>query len=348
MNNSLNRRPLRGLALLIPLLAAACTDSSPVAPVVEPTPVGMAALQCTVEVQGGTMSCASPDPTAGSDVKLSRIFGVQNRDIKLASSGGSYDADTQIFQINVTVQNLTQQVLGLDSLGANSGVMVFFSAEPIVTSGPGPVTVFNPTGSLPITTGAPQDYFMYNEVLAPTEISSPMLWQFQVPSVTTKFSFVVTIQAAQPDDDMTFTDKVWDGSESSDWTDPDNWENNMVPDSGSTVLIPAVNRANVSIDSMPALSADVQVTNLTVNSGATLTLNGRTLTAWGSVDAPGSITGGTLWMRGGGMVTGGNLPSVIISGGTRVQRSSTTSGPVSISDGSLVVDGSKPLSISIP
>jgi hypothetical protein len=48
------------------------------------------------------------------------------------------------------------------------------------------------------------------------------------------------------------------------------------------------------------------------------------------------------------VVLGGNLPSVTINGGTTLQRTTTASGAVSISDGSLVVDGSKPLSISIP
>lgn len=348
MNGTLNRRPLRGLALLLPLLAAACTDSSPLAPVVEPAPEGTVSLQCTVQVQSGAMSCAPVDPTAGSGVKLTRIFGWQNRNIRLASSGGFYDAGTQTFETNVTVQNLTQQALGLDSLGATTGVKVFFSEEPVVTSGPGPVSVQNATGQEPITTGAPQDYFMYNQVLAPSEISAPMTWRFNVPSASTTFSFQVTVQAAQPNETLTFTDKVWDGSANTDWSDTANWEGGMLPDSGSTVLIPAVGRTGNPVPNFPVLGTDVQITNLNVAAGATLTLSSRTLTAWGSVDALGSITDGTLWMRGSGVVTGGKLPSVIINGATALQRATVASGPLSISDGSLVVDGSKPLSISIP
>jgi hypothetical protein len=350
MTRTTSRTPRRGVVLLLSLLAAACTDSTPLAPTPEPTPVEVTALlQCSVDVASAAMTCRQLE-TGGTaqGISATRIFGSQNRNVRLASSGGSYDAGTQIFQTNVTVQNLTPQALGLDSLGAVTGVRVFFSAEPTVTSGPGPVTVYNPSGATPITTGAPQAYFEYIQVLAPNEISSSMQWQFQVPSVTTTFSFMVSIQASQPDEDLQLTDKVWDGSESRAWGDPANWEGNSVPDSGSFVLIPAVTSNNTPIDSMPVLAADVQITDLTVNAGASLTLNSNTLTAWGSVDALGTISGGTLWMRGTGTYLGGNLPSVVINGGTMLQRSSVATGAMSISDGSLVVDGSKPLSISIP
>jgi hypothetical protein len=346
MNNTLNRRPLRGLALLLPLLAAACTDSSPVAPVVEPAPQGLTTLRCTVEVQSGTMACANVDPTSGSGVKLNRIFGSQNRDVRLTSSGGFYDAGTQIFQTNVTVQNLTQQALGTTDGSTPTGIRVFFETEPMVTTS-GTVDVRNPSGN-DFFTAPSQDFFLYNEVLQPSEISSPLTWQFDVSSVGTRFSFVVKIQAAQPNGSIDFADKVWNGSVSTEWSNPSNWEDGVVPDSGSTVLIPTTTFDAVPLTRFPVLSGDVQVTNLNVVAGATLALSGFTLTAWGSVDALGPIAGGTVWMRGSGVVTGGNLPSVIVSGGTTVQRSTTTSGALSISDGSLVVDGTKPLSISIP
>jgi hypothetical protein len=201
--------------------------------------------------------------------------------------------------------------------------------------------VANPTG-VTFVTAPNQAYFTYNEILMPNQISSPMTWQFSVPTAATSFSFVVFIRAEQPNEALTLGDKMWDGSADSVWANPANWEGNVVPDSGSSVLIPA------GVPNMPVLAADVQITNLSVNSGATLKLKGQTLTAWGNVDALGAISEGALWMRGSGVLTGGNLPAVRISGGTRLQRSTVASGPVSISDGSLVVDGTKPLSISIP
>lgn len=344
MKHILSRRPHHGLALLLPLLAAACTDSSPVAPTVAPAPEGLVALQCTVQVQSGTMSCASVEPSASSGIRLSRIVGGQNRNVRLTNANNAYDAGTQIFQTDVSVQNLTQQALGTPDGSTVTGVMVFLESDP-VTMTPGVVSMANPTGTTFVT--APnQAYFMYNEILQPNEISSPMTWMFNVPDVSTSFSFTVYIQADQPNESMNFRDKVWTGSVSTDWATPGNWSGGVVPDSASAVQIPAASM--VPSGNMPVLPANVQITHLDVGLGSTLTLGGFTLTAWGNVDALGSISGGTLWMRGSGVVLGGSLPSVIVNGGTTLQRATVSSGAVSISDGSLVVDGSKPLSISIP
>jgi hypothetical protein len=344
MHTSHRPRPLRRAALLLlPLLAAACTDGNPVATVPTPTPPAeaLAALRCTVQVESATMSCSDVDPAGGSRASLSRIFGIQNRNVKLANTNNSYDAGTLIFQTDVTVQNLTQQALGLDSLGNQTGVRVFFSQPPT-----DPVTVANETGQA-FFTAADQDYFLYNEVLQPNEISAPMTWQFNVTGPTATFSFVVLIQGDQPDEDADFADKVWDGSTSTDWSEGTNWEDGVAPDSASSVLIPTVSLLSPGA-SMPALTSDVQITNLNVGAGSTLTLGSQTLTAWGNVDALGTVTGGTLWMRGSGVLLGGNLPGVRINGGTTLQRATTAAAAVSISDGSLVVSGSTPLSISIP
>jgi hypothetical protein len=347
ISNMLTSRRLRprsrAALLLLPLLAAACTDGNPVSPVPAPAPGGeaFAALRCTVDVQSATMSCADVDPAAGSAASLSRIFGGQNRVVKLANSNNSYDAGTQIYSIDVTVQNLTQQALGLDSLGNATGIRVFFSDGPT-----DPVTVANPTGYAFIT-AANQPYFQYNEVLQPNEISSPMTWQFNVPGPGASFSFVVMIQADQPDEDLPFADRVWTGSLDSLWNNPGNWERGVVPDSASTVLIPTPAQLAPTAK-MPVLSAHVQVTDLNVLTGSSLDLEGFTLTAWGSVDALGAITDGSLWLRGSGALLGGNLPGVRIGGGTALQRATRATAAVSIRDGSLVVSGGNSLTIAIP
>lgn len=331
----------RAALLLLPLLAGACTDGNPLSPVPAPPADAVAALRCTVQVQSATMSCSDVDPAAGSGASLSRIFGGQNRNVKLANTNNSFDSGTLTFQTDVTIQNLTQQALGTPDGSTTSGVVVFLESDPI-TSGLGEITVANPTGRAFIT-AANQAYFTYNEILQPNEISSSMTWQFGVPAAGTSFSFTVFVQAAQPNEAMPFADKVWDGSASTAWADPANWEGGVVPDSASSVLIPTGTLPN-----LPVLSADAQVTHLNVGTGSSLTLDGFTFTAWGNVDALGAITGGTLWMRGSGALLGGNLPGVRISGGTALQRAAKASAAVSISDGSLVVSGSTPLSISIP
>lgn len=347
MKSSLYRTPRRGVALLLPLLAAACTDSTPLAPTPEAElPEALTALNCSVDVASGAMTCATiENGGAGQNVLASRIFGSQNRNVRLSNTNSSYDAGTLIFQTDVSVQNLTPQALGTPDGSTATGVMVFLMSDP-TTIGPGTVTVDNPTG-VTFVTAPNQSYFTWNEILQPNEISSPMTWRFNVPTASTAFSFTVLIRADQPDETMDFTDKVWTGAVSTDWSAAGNWQGGVVPDSASSVLVPAASLLAVGA-SMPALTASVQVTHLNVGVGSTLTLNSNTLTAWGNVDALGTITGGTLWMRGSGVYLGGNLPSLVINGGTTLQRSGKTSGAVSISDGSLVVDGSKPLSISIP
>jgi hypothetical protein len=327
----------RAALLLLPLFVAACTDQNPVAPA--PTPAlpaeALAALRCTVHVDSGTMSCSDQDPAAGSGASLSRIFGGQNINVKLANTNNSSDGD--YFQTDVTIQNLTQQALGTPDGSTVTGIRVFFQEGPT-----DPVEVFNPTGYAYFT-AANQPYFQYNEILQPNEISAPITWIFDIPGPGTSFSFVVWIQADQPNEALPFADKVWDGDVSTDWFTAGNWVGGVVPDSASSVRIPVGPLPN-----MPVLTADVQITNLNVLTGSSLGLGGYTLTAWGNVDALGVITGGTLWMRGSGTVLGGNLPGVRISGGTTLQRPTKTSAAVSISDGSLVVSGSTPLSISLP
>lgn len=342
MTALLSRTPLRGVALLLPLLAAACTDSTPLTPTLEPAPAEiLSALQCTVEVSAAAMICENVE-TGGAlqNVSAGRMVGGQNRHVRLSNSGNSYDAGTQIFSTNVTIQNLTPQALGLDSLGNVTGVMVFFDQAPA-----DPVTVANETGTTYFT-AANQDYFLYNQALGPNEISAPLQWQFNVPGPGTSFTFMVYVWADQPDKDASFTDELWTGAVSSDWSTGANWLDGTAPTASSSVQIRAA--AAYPVPNQPVLTGDAQIGNLEVGVGSTLSLAGYTLTASGNVDATGAVTGGRLQMSGTGVVLGGNLPGVVINGGTSLQRSTVASGAVSISDGSLVVNGSKPLSISIP
>jgi hypothetical protein len=68
------------------------------------------------------------------------------------------------------------------------------------------------------------------------------------------------------------TTLTWDGSASTDWDDPFNWDLGLVPTAADSVVIPA------APSNQPVLSTNTTVTNLTINNGATLTLNGKNLT----------------------------------------------------------------------
>lgn len=76
---------------------------------------------------------------------------------------------------------------------------------------------------------------------------------------------------------------TWDGSASTDWNDPFNWDLGLVPTSLDSVVIPGA-PAN-----QPVLAANTTLANLTVNGGASITLNGRDLTVSGTFANSGNV-----------------------------------------------------------
>src|SRR4028119_460461 len=93
--------------------AAACTDSNPAATPPAPIPdpaQQVAALSCAVDVRAAPLACRSAQPGGASDAR-SVILGGQGINLRLASSGTAYDAGTQILRSDVTVENLTTQML---------------------------------------------------------------------------------------------------------------------------------------------------------------------------------------------------------------------------------------------
>ncbi|HSU14621.1 Ig-like domain-containing protein [Longimicrobium sp.] len=174
--------------------AVACTDRSPLAPpaAAEP-PAAVAALQCTVRVREGTLTCAGAPGAAGA---RAAIFGGQGVNVRLASSGTKYDEASGTLSSNVTVENLTGQALGTrDGVNAAAeGVRVFFHAGPTTTDGSGVVTVDNADGEGAFTAGV-QPYFRYAGPLVPGDTTAPREWRFHVPATVVSFAFTVYVAA---------------------------------------------------------------------------------------------------------------------------------------------------------
>nr|NQU92603.1 hypothetical protein [Bacteroidota bacterium] len=75
---------------------------------------------------------------------------------------------------------------------------------------------------------------------------------------------------------------LWDGSTDSDWNDGTNWDGGSVPTSGDNVVIPNVTNDPVIANYTPGSPA--QCDNLTINSGASLTIAaGNALTVGGDL-----------------------------------------------------------------
>jgi hypothetical protein len=333
------------------MLAAACVDGgSPLMPSPEnPAAVAIPVLECTVDVtREEMMSCVAPE-TAQSRlaVAANRMIGGQDVYVRLSNSGNSYSGG--VFSTSVTVQNLLAAPLGTVDGTTAHGIRVFFTDGP-TSVGAGDVSVANATGN-GFFTQADQPYFLFPQVLQPYEISAAQTWQFS--TTTGKFTFKVAVSAPQTpaDELLPLLDRLWLGTASTAWTLASNWQSGLVPDSASTVSVPAA--ASMSGSFMPVLADSVQLQHLRVGSGSTLGLGGFRLTAWGNVDAVGSIGTGTVWMRGSGTLLRGTVPTLRITGSVAAQGTTTATGPVQVTGGganggALTLSNTAPLTIINP
>ena len=302
-----------------------------------------ALMTCTVEVRSATMTCKPVEIVQPAGIQADKIIGGQDTYVKLSNTTTVYDPDTDILQAEVTLQNLLQSVIGTtDGLGV-TGVRVFFTAAP-VASPSGSVTVANPDGTDAIT-GPAQPYFQYNQILQPYEISSAKVWQFIVTDEVATFTFRVMVAATMVDESAPLLDAVWTGTVDTDWFNAGNWQNNAVPGSTNVVAVPS--DALLASPNNPVLNANASVKYLRVGVGSTLGLAGFEVEVSGNVDAPGAISGGSLLMSGSGTKLSGNVPSLRVTGSVSLQSAVTSTGPISIVDGSLTV-ADRALTIAIP
>ena len=338
-------------SILLPVILgvlAGCSEkevlgSYPVQPEPLPQlPQGAVLLTCRVDVPTSEMSCAEPALPALPGASADRVIGEQDVYVKLSSSGTSYDAGTETFATSVTVQNLTRHILGTPDGLDVTDVQVFFHTGPVATGGSGTVSVANPSG-MGTFMGSEQPYFSYDGVLRPLEISGTREWLFSVPPSVTSFTFGVYVSAAMVEENAALLGSVWNGTVSSEWTAPGNWDGAAVPDASSAVTV--LPTALQEGENMPALTDDVDVEHLRVGTGSTLDLGSFRATVTGNVDAPGQITNGVVAMGAG--LLGGTVPGVVISGAVRLQRPTVATGAVSVRDGALTVRN-QPLSIRVP
>lgn len=189
----------RVAATSLAVLVSACADRNPAdaPPSGAPEPVSgpSGALRCTAQVRSGTVSCTPVQPGIAPGARAA-ILGGQGLNVRLASSGTTYDAGTGILRTNVTVENLTTQMLGTEDgyLPDSAGVRVFFASGPEVTEGTGSVTVENADGTGTFTASG-QRFFRYPGILGPGDTSAAKEWRFAFPSTVTTFVFTVYVAA---------------------------------------------------------------------------------------------------------------------------------------------------------
>ncbi|MDB4948666.1 MAG: non-specific endonuclease [Gemmatimonadetes bacterium] len=189
-----------GLAAVFAVFAAAaCSDRSAVAPEAGPAPVlptspgsAIRALDCVVNVRGGTIGCGPEGLPAG--VHADAVVGGQNVYVRMASTNVAYDPDGEVLSADVTVQNLLPQAMGTrDGTAVDSaGIKVFFTGAPVTQTGTGSVTVTNADGTGTFLGGS-QQFFRYDEKLDSGQVSAPKSWHFAVPVEVTSFTFKVYV-----------------------------------------------------------------------------------------------------------------------------------------------------------
>lgn len=192
------RRAALHAAFACVLVLSACSDgpsAGPTEPVLPaPTPAqDVQAVRCEADVGAETVVC---DPYAGPSASGAprAILGGQGVNVRVTSSNVQYDSVTRVFGMDVTVQNLLVQKMGTADGTTVSGVTVFFQSGPNVTGAAlGTAEVRNAQYGI-FTSGAPQPYFHWNEVLALNAVSTAKRWEFDVSSAATRFQFVVLVR----------------------------------------------------------------------------------------------------------------------------------------------------------
>jgi len=222
MRQRSRRTVMRTLPAALALLAA-CGDgtgSDRVRTVDDlPLPKGtLAVLRCSASVTALTVDCQPGTSASRAGSKNGpradqHVVGGQGTYVRLTSSGNAYNAGTQIFSFNVTVQNLSSLAFATTdgTTRHDNGVQVFFASGPSVTTGSGEVTVANATGQGTFTSTG-QDYFQYggkvggtdqpelgaDGILATGETSSARNWQMNVPSTALAFEFTLFVATETP------------------------------------------------------------------------------------------------------------------------------------------------------
>jgi hypothetical protein len=185
------------LSVLGAAVIGACSDQQPVGvrePVAKAPPAQRAlqVLDCTGSIQGG-VSCKPASGSAGQAAGV--LIGGQNQSVKLTSSNVSYDGDTEIYQFDVTVQNLMNEAIGTPdgTVLDPEGIQVFFNQGPTLTGGTGSVEVANADGVGTFNTGN-QPFFAYNQILVKDQVSAAKTWQLSMPATVESFSFQLLVE----------------------------------------------------------------------------------------------------------------------------------------------------------
>ncbi|HUQ47640.1 MAG TPA: lamin tail domain-containing protein [Gemmatimonadaceae bacterium] len=178
------------------VVVAACVDTNAPLPSAQvSSKKSLTELVCKASIATRSVSCEPASRVAAPVGSNAEILTGQNTYVRLTSSNVFYDSGTQIFQFDVTVQNLSNEAIGTpDGVVADpQGIQVFFAGGPTVTGGSGTISVANADG-VGSFTGASQPYFAYHQILPTNAVSDSKTWQLSIPPTATTFTFGLLIE----------------------------------------------------------------------------------------------------------------------------------------------------------
>jgi len=193
-----DRRMALGCVAALGALLAACSDDSPMGGRADGPRGGYVATAyiCSVTVATGETRCVPSQGAASAGPTTKRRALIMGSTYaQLGTRNPSYDG-VSVYTFEAAVTNLIGQKIGTTdgSTVDASGVRVFFSSGPTVTSGTGTVTV-SPDGYGAFTS-VNQAYYEYDEILSPNAQSSYRTWTFQIQPTVNSFTFTVFVYAA--------------------------------------------------------------------------------------------------------------------------------------------------------
>ena len=287
----------------------------------------------TVRVEGtdGTADFTSPD---GSFVRTGKPY--FQYDGVLATGATSapkpwrfvYSANTKTFSYSVLVSAPVRYEYGWATLADTA--LVLRTAE---ASSPQTATVKDQTGT---SVSDAVTWSSSNDAVATVDPSTGV-----VTAVARGTATITATSSVQPRRAGSMTVSVgalWTGTASTDWTSAANWFDGVVPDTTLDATVPA------STPHTPTLTNGVTI--FTLDAGGAVNLGGFTMQLRGSLEGSGTLSAGTLWLR--GTELQGNAPSLLVTTGVKVDGPTKATGAVSIQNGSLAISGDKPMSIAVP
>jgi fibronectin-binding autotransporter adhesin len=278
------------------------------------------------------LSPASTGVTLGVNTPVSGLLiahDIGNGTPRLASSGSTLQVAGGLDVTALTVDNTPLVVQAGAGAPLQFDGATFQNMDPTVVqfdlSHPGAATAFTFNNLTFATTPSSGQYLSLTDL----DGAAPDAFTLNLvnPTPATDGGFSSVSNGAVLNWPATAPGITWTGAASSDWSNPANWSPTVVPTSTSDVVIPS------ALGTYPVLTAPAFTRNLVVQTGASIDLNGFTLTSSGDVDAGTTISGaGTFAVDGVAKTLRGTVPNLRVTGTT------TLSGTTAVT-GSLTIDG---------